>query len=297
MAPDRRDALTRETGLARWRKVSKAEPEVTAGPSFLLFAEMPKGRPDKVLKAMESQLGQANRILGVARDKAVGSGEKVSLYVFKDRNTFVEFVRTTENQDVEAVEVARVKLNVETPYIVALDPAAGGEEAAPTPASRKSAKSKKGSGDSGSTGGARSLAGIMGEALVVGVANQAGKPPRWVSLGLGAYLASNIDGGSTYSRGLRAEAFESCRIGWIPRCNEALGGQAPTEVVRAIGFGLFEWLAANAPPQAVAGFVRNMLQGQDKLDESITNTLGVPNREAFLQMSGFWIGNHYAGGQ
>ncbi|WP_435017067.1 c-type cytochrome domain-containing protein [Tundrisphaera sp. TA3] len=295
MPADRRDALTRETGLARWKKVNNSEPEITTGTSFMLFAEMPKARHDKLLKTMETQLSSVNRIVGVPRDKAVGTGEKVSLYVFKDRNTFVEFVRTTENQEVESDEVARVRLNVETPYVVALDPAGGGEEAAPAPA-KKSGRSRKGAAESAAaSSGQRTLAGIMVESLVVGICNQAGKPPRWISFGLGAYLASTIEGGSSYYRGLRAEAAENYRIGWIPRCNEVLGGQAPNEAIRAVGFGLFEWMAANAPPQTLSTFLREMLEGQDKLDEAISNVLGIANREAFLQMSGEWIGGRYAG--
>ena len=287
--------MTRETGLARWKKVSKAEPEITAGTNFLLFAEMPKGRPEKVLKAMDAQLATAGKYLGLPRDKPTGSAEKISLYVFKDRNTFVEFVRTHENQDVEADEFARVRLNTESPYIVALDPAGGGEESAAAP-TRKSARSKKGS--SGESGGApRSLAGAMGEAMVVGLANQAGKPPRWVSLGLAAYLASSAEGNTAYYRNLRAEAAEQARIGWVPQCNQVLGGDVPNETIRPVGFALFEWMGANAPAQAVANLVREMLGGGQKLDETIANALGVESREAFLTMSGNWVAEHYAGGQ
>lgn len=295
MPADRRDALTRETGLARWKKASKAEPEITAGTNFLLFAQMPKGRPEKVLKAMDAQLLSAGRVLGIPRDKPTGSGEKISLYVFKDRNTFVEFVRSTENQDVEPDEFARVRLNVEAPYVVALDPAGGGEEASPAPA-RKGGRSKKGSAESnasGSGGSPRTLAGAMTEALVVGLANQAGKPPRWISLGLGAYLAASVEGNTPYYRGLRAEAAENYRVGWVVKVNDVLGGQAPNESIRAVGFALFEWMGANAPAPAVGNFVRAMLEGQERLDDAIKQTLGVDDREAFLKMSGYWVGEHY----
>lgn len=303
MAPDRRDALTKENGLARWKKVSKVEPEVTTGQHFILFGEMPKGRLENVLKAMEARLTLANQLLAPSRDKAVGAGEKVSLYVFKDRNTFVEFVRTAENQDVEADEQARAKLDIESPYVVALDPAGGGEESSAAPA-KKSSRTSRGKRaaasdpSSGGGGGAtRSLAGIMTEALVPAIATRAGKPPRWVSLGLGTYLASGIEGGSPYYRSLRAQVAENFQIGWIPRCNEVLGGQAPNETIRAVGFGLFEWISANAPPATQAAFVRAMLEGPDKLDEAIETTLNIPNREAFLQMSGAWIATNYGGGR
>ena len=43
--------------------------------------------------------------------------------------------------------------------------------------------------------------------------------------------------------------------------------------------------------------IREMLAGPDKIDEAINTTLNIPNREAFLQMSGEWIANHYGIGR
>jgi hypothetical protein len=96
---------------------------------------------------MEAQLAVANRLLAPSRDKVAGAAEKISLYVFKDRNTFVEFVRTGENQDVEADELARARLDVESPYVVALDPAAGGDEASSAPSKKGPRGKKASSGD------------------------------------------------------------------------------------------------------------------------------------------------------
>jgi hypothetical protein len=116
-----------------------------------------------------------------------------------------------------------------------------------------------------------------------------------VSLGLGLLPRLEHRGGSPHYRSLRAEAAENFRIGWIPRCNEVLGGQAPNETIRAVGFALFEWMAANAPPNVLAAFIRDMLGGRNKVDEAIKGTLGINDREAFFQMSGQWIGTNYGG--
>src|SRR3954454_20774819 len=92
---------------------------------------------------METQYAQANRLLSTGRTPVLNPAEKIGLYVFNETNSFVEFVRTNENQEVEAGEQARAKLGAVSPSLVAAAPAAGGEEAAPAPAARKGARKKK----------------------------------------------------------------------------------------------------------------------------------------------------------
>ena len=172
---------------------------------------------------------------------------------------------------------------------MAVDPAAGGEEAAPAPA-RKGARKKK--GEESLAGPERTLAGILTEQLVVAAANLAGKPPKWVSLGLGAFVASQLEPGSPYYRRLRAETAENVRIGWLPKANQALGGEAKAETMRAVGYSLLEWMAGNWPAASLNKFVHVMLEGQGKLDDAIGNCLNL-NREEFLGSSGLWFSERY----
>ncbi len=293
LTPEQRDKLAETAGRDRWKKATKVEPEVTTDPKghFLLLSNLPKPRADKLLKAMEAQYGAADRLLSSRAAPALPQSEKIGLYVFKDNNAFVEFVRANENQEVEQGEQARGRLNVESPYLVAVDPANGGEEAALTAAARKGArKSKK--GDDSASGPERTLAGVLTEQLVAAAANQAGKPPRWISLGLGAFVASTLEPGSPYYRRLRATTLESAQIGWVPKASEALGGQGKLESTRAIGFSLFEWMAANAPKAALTNFVRTMLDGQDKLDDAIGFCLEL-DRQTFFNLSEQWITERY----
>ncbi len=290
MKPEERDKVAEATGRDRWKKATPTVPEFTSGAHFLAFGNLPGDRATKLLKAMEAQYTLANRLLGTSRAPALDPTEKVSLYIFKDQNTFVEFVRTVENQEVEPGETARGRLNVDSPYLVAVDPAAGGEESA-QPASKKgSRKSKK--GDDSAGGAERSLVGLFTEQLVVAAANRAGKPPKWVAQGLGAYAASKVEGGSPYYRRLREETLTNVQIGWQTKATEALGGTAPTETTRAIGFGLFEWMAAEAPGPTMNAFLKVMLEGQNQLDEAINGCLGL-NREQFLAGSGEWLAQRY----
>jgi len=292
MAPEQRDKLAEQAGRDRWKKASKVEPELTSGAHFLLLGNLPKARAEKLLKTMETQYATTNRLLSTGRTPVLNPAEKIGLYIFKDTNTFVEFVRANENQEIEAGETARARLNVESPYLVAADPANGGEEAAP--ATKKGARKSKKGDDSAAGSEQRALAALLTEQLVAAAANQAGKPPKWVSLGLGAYVASGIEPGNPYYRRLRAETAENIRIGWINKANEALGGEGKLESTRAVGFSLFEWMAANDPTKkAIGDFVQAMLGGQGKLDDAIVNCLGIESRETFLNMTGGWLGERY----
>ncbi len=291
LAPEQRDKLAEQAGRDRWKKASKVEPELTSGAHFLLLGNLPKARADKLLKMMETQYALTNRLLSKGRAPVLVAAEKIGIYVFKDTNTFVEFVRANENQEVEAGETARARLNVESPYLVAADPAHGGEEAAPA-APKKSAKKSKKADDPTAAPEQRSLAALLTEQLIIGAANLAGKPPKWVALGLGAFVASGLEPGNPYYRRLRVETAENIRIGWTPKANEALGGEGNS--IRAVGFSLFEWMAANDPSKkSIGNFVHVMLGGQAKVDEAITNCLGIESREIFLNVTGDWLGQRY----
>jgi hypothetical protein len=238
---------------------------------------------------MDKQFDTANKVLSPnPRSPVLATTEKIGLYIFKDSGPFAEFVRAVENRDVEPSEQASARLNVESPYIVAIDPAAGGEELAATP--KKAAKKKK---SEESFGPERILAAVLTEQLFAAATAKAGKPPRWVALGLGALMASKIDPASSpYYTRLRRETMENIRIGWQAKANEALGGQATAEVTRAVGFALFEWISANAPPATLANFIHAMLAGQEKLDDAIGDCLNL-NRQEFLQNSELWISERY----
>ncbi len=290
MKPEERDKVAEQAGRDRWKKSTRVEPEATVGAHFLLLGNLPKPRAADLLKKMEAQYTQANKILATAKGPALAGTEKIGLYVFKDSSAYVEFVRGVENQEVEAGEAARARLDVESPYIVAVDPAAGGEEAAFS-APKKAARGKK-KADESAAGPERTLAGLLTEQLVAAAANKAGKPPKWVSLGLGAFSASQVEAGSPYYRRLRAETAENVRIGWQVKGVEALGGEGKVETVRAAGYSLFEWMAGNWPAPAVNKFIRAMLEGQDKLDEALGNCLDI-TREQFLAGSEMWFHDRY----
>ena len=284
-----RDKKTEAVALDRLKKADpNAKPEVTPSAHFLLFAEMPKERANNLLKTMEAQYTRIGRLL--AGTKGLPGPEKIGLYVFKDRKGYTEFVRTVENQDVEAGDEARSKLNVESPYVLAVDPLAGAAEPAGSSTPKKSTRSKKGADDSFG-GPERSLAGLLTEQLAAGALAQAGKPPRWVTMGVGALFASSVERGSPYYRKLRAEAFDVWRQGWGSKATEALGDQTKPETVRAVGFAVSEWIATSAP-DAFPPFVHAMLAGGEKLDDAIAQCLQ-GTREQFLDGSGTFVYTSY----
>jgi hypothetical protein len=293
LRPEDRDKKTEATARDRLKKADpKSNPEMTASAHFLLFAEMPKDRATAMLKTMEAQHTKLSRLLSGNRESGLNGPEKIGLYVFKDRKGFSEFVRTIENQDVDANDAARSKLNVESPYVLAIDPLAGAPEPAAT---KKPARTKKGA-DEPTGGPDRLLAALLTEQLTAGTLAQAGKPPRWLTSGVGAWMSSAIEPKSPYYRKIRAEAYAQCKQGnWQTKAPEALGDQTKPETVRAVGFAVVEWLYGT-DPEAFANFVQGMLQGGDKLDETIAACLN-GNREQFLVYTGAFVEQRYAGGR
>lgn len=291
LAPDERDKKTEATARERLKKADpKGNPELTTSPHFLLFSDLPKERATNLLKSLEAQQVRIGRTLGLGRGTVLAGPEKISLFVFKDQKGYTEFVRTIENQDSEADEQARGKLNVESPYLVARDPLAGGDEPAPNSTVGSPAR-KGGRREEASTGPERSLAGLLTEVLTSGALAQLGKAPRWLTTGVGALMASSVEPRSPYYGKIRREAYAIASQGWTTKASEALGGEGKAESIRAVGFAVAEWLASTNPSGFVA-FVHAMGEGGDKLDDAIQKTLQ-GNREQFLSYSGGFVEQNY----
>ncbi len=287
MTPEARDAQVEKVGRDRWKKVSsKTTPEVTPSDHFLLFGNLSKERASATLKGMEAQYVQLQRVLPAPQTPAPET-EKVSLYIFNERNNFVEFVRGIENREVETGDTATSELKGSEPYVAVIDPLGGRDEPSGS-SSRKSSRSKR---DNSGVGMSRSLVGVLTEQYAIGRLKKAGDPPKWLTLGLSAYLASQVEPRHPYFQGLRRQAFTLRERSWNNMATDALGGEGKTEDVRAVGFALIEWMASTARPALVA-FVRGMLGGQAKLDDVIQSVMK-GNREQFLTASDNWIGMRY----
>jgi hypothetical protein len=290
LSPEERDKAVEKVGLERWKKGnSKSTPDVTPSAHFLLFSNLPKERATATLKVLEQKYTQLKALLGPS---ALDWPEKTSLYVYNDRNSFVEFTRNVENRDVEQDTLGTAKFGVQEPYVAVADPL-GGKEETPVSTTRRTGRSRK-SEDEESTSAERSLSSLLTENLASGVLSNAGKPPQWMTLGFGAYLASTTDPRSPYTQRLRRSAYQQAELGWNRKALDALGDQTKPEDIRAVGFAINEWLAASSK-NAYPAFVQGILAGGDKLDDVIQNVLG-GTREEFLAYSGQWVAR-YGGGR
>lgn len=287
LSPADRDKRTEDKGRERLTKADpKAAPEVTSNANFLLLGNLPKSRTTATLKGLDAAKATIRAILGPAAKATLDGPEKISFYVFADRAHYVEFVRSIENRDVEPDAQSHGNLGVESPYLAAIDPLAGAEESAS--AKRPAPRSKRVEEPSGPE---RSLVGLLAESLGASATTRAGNAPRWLASGLGAYLASQAEPRSPYLRRLRGDAFKQYQLNWVSKANEALGGETDAEKVKAVGFAIVEWLVAEYRP-AFAGFARGMIEGGDKLDDVLGQTLNA-NREQFLQGAGRWVAARY----
>jgi hypothetical protein len=280
------DEQTKAVGLSRWKKASSEVPSVTAGGRFLLFSTLPPERAKTLLKTLEAQALALRSFLQATTGPLAGP-EKISLYVFRNEKGYIEFVRANEGREVEAGTTAHAKLGVESPYLAAIDPLKGGDEPAP---SRKKAKR-----DDDSAAPERTLAGLLTEQLASGAVASAGEAPRWLSLGLGAWMASAVEPRSPYYRSLRATVFELYRQGWMTKTREGLGGQSDSEQIRAVGFSLIEFLSATNRA-FLPYFAREMIQDNRQFDNVIQMNLGV-TPEQFFQVWGEFVAARYGRGR
>ena len=295
MSPEERDKVVEKAGIERFKKAnSKITPEVTVGKNFILLSNLPKDRATAALKVMDQKYAQLAALLSKPGAKALDWAEKASLYVFNDTNSFVEFARNVENREVEPGTVGSANFGVPQPYVAVIDPLNGKEEppAAATP--KRTARSKK-SEDDEAPAATRSLAGVLTENFASGVLSNAGKPPLWVTLGVGAYLASTTDPRAAYVSKLKRDAYTQWEINWTSKANEALGGDTKAEDIRAVGFAVNDCLASTAKPYYPA-FIQGMLGGQEKLDAVIENVLN-GTRAQFFEMTGQWVGTRYGRGR
>ncbi|MDR3634210.1 MAG: cytochrome C [Isosphaeraceae bacterium] len=287
MTPEQRDEHVKTVGLDHWKKAAgKETPEVATSKNFILFSTLPKARADATLKVMETQFTKLKGLLGPL---SLDGLMKTSLYVFKERNSFVEFARAVENREVEADDQSTSNFGSAEPYVAVTDPLHGQDEPAAA-ATKKRARTKK--DDDGPTAD-RTLPGIITEQLVIGLVNKGGKAPKWVALGLGAYSASQLERGSPYIMKLRRTAYDLCDQGWTTKAIEAMGDGTKAEDVRAVGYAVMDWMGTSSPGY-VAPFVRGMLEGGDKLDDVIAKVFN-GKREDLLNASGAHVMSAYGG--
>jgi hypothetical protein len=291
MSPEELDAAAKAVALDRWKKATtKTTPEMTSDKHFVVFGNIPENRTKALLKVLEGEYTTIGRLLGPLADKTpLTSPEKISVYVFNDSNLYVEFVRSFENRELESGAETHANFAIDNPYIAVVDPLQGGEEALAKPA-KKSSRSKRAAAEEAAGGPDRSLAGLVSESLGVGVISSAGKPPKWLSLGLGAFLASRVEARSPYYRELRSEAYTAFEQG-SSKVREAVGGEGDNQRIRAVGFSLVEWLAT-AQQARLPLFVREMVEGGEKFDDAAQGIFSTPP-DQFLNYWGNFVATRY----
>ena len=153
LSPEVRDAQIEKMGRDRLKKAApQVEPTILAGKNLMLFHTLPEDRAKALLRTLETQRTAVLNLIG-NRVEALTGPEKLSVYVVKDANTYTEFVRSVEQREVEMGADGHARFNADAPYLVVIDPLAGGDEPAATPGTPKKATRKKNANDF-DTGGA-----------------------------------------------------------------------------------------------------------------------------------------------
>jgi hypothetical protein len=291
------DELTKKAEAAGRERIAKASPSskptATAGREFVVLGELPAARGERLLKALDRQRAGLIDLLGDAAAPALGGPEPIGVYVLKDRNAYTEFVRGVEQREPELGVLGHARLTVENPYVVAVDPLAGGDE--PEAPRGRPARKRKADEDF-PDGPERGLASIVAEALAAGTVHANANAPRWLADGLGALAAVQVEPGSAYAAKLRATAVQQLRLGGATRATEVLGDQGAPETIRALGYSLCDCLATTARPR-FAPFVRGVaIGGGSRIDEVIRECFGPEaTREQLLDIWGAHVADHYVG--
>ncbi len=292
MPPKERDDKVVAAGRERWKQANpKLTPEIVPGDHFMAFSNLPEERVKNLLKIVESEYTQLRRILGPSVPEPV---EKMSIYIFINRSDFVEFARTVESRDLDAEEGATSRMAIEHPYVAAFDPN-GGRKEEPVAAKKTRSRVKRGEDASLSGSPERTLAGLVVESFGSGYVAAAGKTPRWLSKGLGAYLSSRVEPRSGYYRQIRQTALSNQEQGWPTKALAALGDtdQTTASDIQAVGFAIVEAIFSTpAYSRGFPRFVAGMLKGQEKLDDTLSSVYQV-SRENFIEQTGNWVATKY----
>jgi mono/diheme cytochrome c family protein len=276
----------------RWRQASPdIKPEVTLGTRFIIFSTLPKDREVAGMLGMDKAYMLLRTILSAPNASALDWRAKPSLFVFSDRNSLVEFVRTQENRQLVDGETGTANFGVKEPYAVVIDPLGARQEpTGPVPARGKSRTRRAGDEPPGND---RSVAGLLAEQLAIGVLKSERDTPRWLYLGLGAFIAAEIDPRSSYVQRLRSSAADQFQQNWALRAQAALGGELNADDTRAIGYALVDWMTHDPQTRrAFPAFIRALSdEGGTRLDEVLQSVFRA-RRQDFLDSSGAWVTHH-----
>lgn len=285
LTPEERDALLDTAAADRWKKVlPDARPERVDGDKVAVFSLLPNDRAERLAKAIDKPLAALSNLLSRPNQPVPAGPQKISVYVFNDRPAFTEFVRTVLQREVDDNDQTRGDLKADPPFLAALDPLGGHED--PNAGRRPSTTRKD-----AQAGPERGLEAIVVEGLAIEAANAAGKPPQWLALGLGEYMAAQIEPRSPRLLRNRAVVADQFQLGWMTKSQEALGDNGDKDTLRAMGYSLFDFLAATNRPK-LAPFTRGMLDGGEKLDDGLRLLFGA-TRQDFLTSWGRFVAAKY----
>jgi hypothetical protein len=289
-----RDKGVEAAGLRRWKQANpKLKPDIVPGDHFVIFSNLPRERSMNTLKVMEAQHGHLRKFLGAAANWV----EKVGIYVFASRKDFIEFVRSVQNRELEPDDVSAGMLSEAQPYVAVVDPL-GGRNEEPGAGKRRPRTKRPEEGQAEGALADRTLNGLLTEALGKAAVASAGSDPancpRWLALGIGGYLACQVEPRSAHYRQLRQTALATYQQGWATKANEALGGtdQVTADGLRAVGFALVEAINSNEVNRRYfPDFVKALLGGE-KLDDALQSVFH-GTREDFINDTGEWIAARY----
>ncbi|MBD3673417.1 MAG: hypothetical protein HUJ26_07810 [Planctomycetaceae bacterium] len=246
LTPEEWEELRIERSQDQWKRTLPKEPGARLeGKEFLIWSNAGTDRMNQVERLAGKHFTQLKALFDDKNEERTFPG-RLTIFLFKDRIGYEEFLFTIERQRPEQGMVAHTKVTptLEDAYIALEDV-----------------------GDDPGAGQMNLETSLATQLATAYLKKQGGDLPGWVTQGAGLYLAAQ-SGDADYFRSLPSVAAEAIRELTRPQQLFADGAFSPTDEA-AVGYTLVGFLIKNGGAQKFGQFISRMKNGSS-VDAALT---------------------------
>ncbi len=243
LSPEELAKRHKERARQLWKLgLTDDSPVVAENDAFIVMGNANESRTRQVLDWAEASAERLRKLFKI-KDTQIWRG-KLTIFVFKDRFSYVEFARTNEKIEIppDTKGHSRVTSSGDEAYICVLDIGDTASESSP--------------------GVQTLLMGLLAEASLQRLPNRV---PDWAAKGTGLILAAQADQKNPYFKGLKAESHEALRSLKKPEELFANGTFSPAELP-AVGYTLVSFMLKSGGEPRFVDFLSQLAQGKKLTD-------------------------------
>lgn len=243
LTPDELAKRRKERANQLWKAgLSSDPPTVEENDAFIVLGNANESRIHQVVEWAGASAERLRKLFKI-KEPQIWRG-KLTVFVFKDRFSYVEFARTNENVEIppDTKGHSRVSSTGDEAYVCVLDIGDSASESSP--------------------GVQTMLMGLLAEGALQRLPNRV---PDWASKGTGLMLAAQSDQKNPYFRGLKAGAHDALRSIKKPEELFANGTFSPAELP-AVGYTMVTFLMRSGGEPHFVDFLSQLAQGKKLTD-------------------------------